>query len=172
LTAVTDRLLHFAVDVDPPAGFETKAVASMVPGRAVPQRASRRVRALATGVVVVLCLLTGIVVGRSLDRPTSSPARAGPIVTSSGSRIGEADLDASARRIVLTMDRESQWPGTWRCELDDGRGRWVEVGSWTADDVNSRVWASGVDQSLVDARRMRIRDDAGDVVAVATLERV
>lgn len=165
LSTVCDRLLDLAPSIEPPVGFEARAVARMAP------RPRPRLPVVAAAAAVALLLVVaGIAIGRASDGD-STQVTAGEIVTDDGTRIGTAELErADTSRVVLTMDGPSSWDGTWTCELQVG-GRWVEVGQWTADEVTNHVWAAGIDESLAEAGRMRILGASGKVIATADLRR-
>ena len=169
LSAVGDRLLHLAPDADPAVGFEARAVAAMV---AAPAGRGRRRGAawLPAAAVAAVALVVGLLVGGLVFGGDGADAGvvAAPIVMDDGERIGTAELDAAAPRIVLTMDGPSTWEGTWTCEVRVAGGEWTAVGTWTADDVTNHVWAAGLDDELAGAEAMRILGDGGGVVGVAS----
>jgi hypothetical protein len=167
--AVSDRLLASAPQAEPPTGFETRVVESMGHrerrgrGRRGP-RAAVTV-AVAAGALVVAGI--GFLLGRGSD--PEPVVVAAPVVDDGGDPVGTMELwTAGAPHLVLEMDGPSTWPGTWSCELLDD-GRWVEVGTWTADDVVDHTWAVAVDGSVLDATEMRIRGGDGTVIASASL---
>lgn len=166
LSSVGDRLLELVPEVDPPVGFEARAVAGMIP--VVPSPRPRRTLALAVAAAAaaVVLLLAGVAIGR---RSAGGDLARGTIVNRSGERLGTVELDRSADRLILTMDGASDWDGTWTCELADD-GRWVAVGTWTADEVTNHVWAAGVDPALGDATAMRITAGGTTVIATAMLQ--
>ncbi len=176
LSEVADGLLNLAPEVEPPVGFETRAVARMGhPPDASTGAATWRQwhRSVAIAASVVVSLAAGVVLGRTTaDRPdAAAPAASGVIVSVTGQRVGTVDLEARATpRVVLTMDRSGSWPGVWTCQIRAADGRWVDVGSYTAEDVIGRVWAAGIDLALLGSSEMRILDGSGTVVATATLD--
>lgn len=165
LVTIADRMLELAPEAEPPAGFETRTVARM---SASPSR--RRVpRAALAGAAVLLVAVLGvwtIVGGSAGDRSETIVA---PVLSRSGDPIGIAELDrASSPRLIVTMDGPSDWTGVWTCEVR-ADGSWVEVGSWTADEVTNGVWAAGLPRSAADPTAMRILGDSGSVIATADL---
>lgn len=169
LSTIGDRLLHLAPEVDPPVGFEAGAVARMGAPVERPRSGGRLPLAPAlAAAAVVVALLAGIAIGRGEIRAAGGDTVA-PVVTREGERIGTVELHPEASRLILTMDGDSNWDGTWTCVVQDGSGKWVEVGSWTADDVTNHVWAAGLEPSLRSARAMRILGDSGAVIASADL---
>ena len=168
LAAVCDRMLHLAPEVEPPVGFEARAVARM----GVRRRRPRTLRLAVAVAAAVVLLLAGVAIGVAADgdrgEGDSDLVAGGPILTAEGKTIGTAELQRGERgeaaRVVLTMDGPSSWKGTWTCELEVD-GRWVEVGAWTADEVTNHVWAAGVNPALAGATRMRILGGSGSVIA-------
>ena len=174
LATVCDRMLDLAPEIEPPAGFEARALARMTPP-ASPESRSRLTlgRVAAAAAVALLLLVAGVAVGRISEEGGSGrggSVATGAIIGNDGDRIGTAALRrGDPSRIVLTMDGPADWPGTWTCEVEAG-GRWVEVGSWTADEVTNHVWAAGIDRSLDEITRMRILGRSGAVIGTAVLE--
>jgi hypothetical protein len=120
LSTVCDRMLHFAPQIEPPTGFEAKAVAAMGGGgEAVGPSRRRVVGAVAVvAVAAVVLLLVGVVVGRATDPSGSSDAEvaAGRIVSFEGSLMGTAELEQGpVDRIVLTLEGDPSWDGVWTC---------------------------------------------------------
>lgn len=169
LVAVTDRLLELAPEVEPPAGFETAAVSRMSPTTrgAAPRR---RLAILAGAGVVVLVAVTVL---WALVAPWPSgddPAtRSAAIVSRSGDRVGTVEVDGAASpRLIVTMEGPSDWSGVWTCEVL-AAGEWVQLGSWTAEEVVNGVWAAGLPPSMTEVTAMRILGDSGAVIARAEL---
>jgi len=158
--AVTDQLLELAPQVEPPVGFEQRVAAVPV---AVPGRRRRRsawlVAAAAAGLALVY--LPGVVRG---DRPLTVEAA---VLDADGDPAGTITIEED--ELVLMLDGEAHWPGTWSCELRDGE-RWVRVGTWTAADVVDGAWSIEVDADVADgASAMRVRSGRGDVLYTAAL---
>lgn len=169
LASVADRLLELAPQVDPPPGFEGRAVERMTPPRA---RRRQAWRLAAVAAAVLAAATVGALVAAALVDGDEGDARVrrGDIVAGNGEEVGVAELQlADVPRVVLTMDGPSRWSGTWSCELLVPGAGWVEVGRWTADEVSNHVWATGIEPSQRDATAMQIRNDAGEVIARASL---
>lgn len=165
LAAVADRMLLLAPAVEPPPGFESRALARM--GSPARSRRWRPVVAVVAVAAVVVALAAGLVVGRAAAPEDDS--RTGTIVAASGGRVGTVELDPSPRpHVLITVDAPGRSGGVRSCELVLADGRSVVVGSWTYDEVKGGSWAVRIDKSLLQATTMRILADDGRVVATAT----
>ncbi|MBW3668978.1 MAG: hypothetical protein KY443_07160 [Actinobacteria bacterium] len=170
LAAVADRLLLLAPAVEPPPGFESRALARMeaadggTDSRDGPRRF--RLRVLLAAAAVVVALGAGVVLGR--NGPPPVVVRSGIIVSASGVPVGTVELDPSPRpHVLITVDRPARSGGTRLCELVLPDGTSVVVGSWGYRDVAGGSWATGIDEALLQATAMRIVADDGRVVATA-----
>lgn len=170
LAAVADRLLLLAPAVEPPPGFESRALAridaSVEAGESRGGRGRLRLRLLVGAAAVVVALGAGVVLGRSGSPPTL--VRSGTIVAVSGVPVGTVELDPSPRpHVLITVDGPARSGGTRSCELVLSDGTSVVVGSWGYQDVAGGSWATGIDDALLQATAMRIVADDGRVVATA-----
>lgn len=165
LGAVADRLLLGAPQLEPPAGFESRVLARL--HSADTGTGPRRVRRWVAGAVAALALVTvGAAAAWQVGRADPSPTAA--IVAVSGSEVGTVRLvDAPAPHVVVSITSPRPGPGRRSCELRLADGDWETVGWWDAADIESGVWAVGIDPRLLDAAEMRITAD-GEVVATAT----
>jgi len=165
LAAVADRMLLLAPAVEPPPGFESRALARM---GARPNQRAPRIRLLLAVAAVVAALGAGVVVGRSGS--PGDAGRSGAIVSASGTRVGTVELDPSPRpHVVVTVYGSGRPGGVRSCELVLPDGRRVVVGTWTSDEIAGGVWAVGIDKALLEARTMRILGDDGRVIATAEM---
>ena len=164
LGATVDALLELAPEVEPPVGFESRAVEAMGAGGR-----RRRPGILAAAAVAVVLVVAGAVTTfRTADQETDPVAA---LRTGSGRAIGRVELVAEPRpRVIVLVEGPDDWSGTWGCELRDKAGRWVEVGTWTAQDASAGVWSTPVDAEHLDARAMRITGAGGDVLATAEFD--
>lgn len=171
LAAVADRMLLLAPAVEPPPGFESRALARMAATTTTTTRPSRLLRPPAAAALLLVALAVGILVGRTTSEPTAT--RSGTIVSAAGARVGTVALEASPRpHVVIAVDSPGGRAGGVRsCELVMADGRTVVVGDWTSEEIASGVWATAVDKDLLDARAMRILGDDGRVIATAELSR-
>jgi len=176
---VADGLLAFAPHIEPPPGFETRAVATMAEGwrgqRGLPRarrRPSRDATVLAAAVAAAVLVVCGVVVGRVTgDGPASGEVEVAVVRTAGGDRLGLVEIDRSEpAKVIISVDGEQSWRGEWTCEMRGRDGRWVRVGTWTADEVTNGVWAAGLPAAAADATEMRILSSSGRVIATASLE--
>jgi len=164
LGVVADRLLLAAPQIEPPAGFENRALARLGSPPAGSNRRSRRLRWVAAAAAVVVIAVSGVLVARLGDGPDVVTAA---IVAGAGSEVGSVQLISEPTPYVLVViDAPRPGPGIRACELQRPDGTWATVGWWTADDIASGVWAVGIDPALLDATAMRITAD-DDVLATA-----
>lgn len=166
LGAVADRLLLMAPEIEPPAGFESRALARLDTRTAGPVRRSTRVRWFAVAAVVGAMVTAGVfATAQRADEPTTATA---VIVGGAGAEVGSVQLVAEPTPYVLiAIDSPRPGPGIRTCELQRPDGTWEAVGWWDAADIASGVWAVGIQPAQLDATAMRIISD-GDVVAAAT----
>lgn len=174
LAAITDGVLLLAPEVEPPVGFESRAVAAMT-GPVAPRPA--RGRALVAAAVAVVLISASAVVGRELTLAGHDPtqrAASAIIVAEAGTRpgipLGRVSLVATPAPHVLVALDEYGRAGHDRetCQLLDPSGTWVTVGSWTYEQVEAGMWASGIDARLLTSRAMRMLDEQGTVMGEAT----
>ena len=160
VVTVTDGLLELAPEVEPPVGFEQRVAAP--PSRS---RSSRpRARWLVTAAAALAAVALVGSVALSGDPASTVDAT---VLAADGNPAGTIELGAD--ELVLVLAGDADWPGTWSCELLTG-GRWVEVGTWTADDVVDRTWSVSIEPGIAgDATAMRVRSARGDVLYTAAL---
>lgn len=168
LAALADRLLLLAPEAEPPAGFETGALARMGADPGAKRRAPRW-RWAAAAVVVLVALGAGVLLGRA-GGGDGQVARRGTIVASSGAEVGTVELRSSPSPHVLVAVADPRPGGDVRtCELELRDGRRVVVGTWSYIEIATGIWAVGVDDALLDAVAMRVLAADGTVLATATL---
>ena len=162
LGGVADRLLLAAPQLEPPAGFESRALARM--GASTATRTGRWV----TAVAAVLIVVAGAVLWWAANDDAASDVVAARIEAADDVTIGAVELRSTPTPHVLVMiDAPRPDPGTRTCELQREDGTWVSVGSWEVDDIAAGVWAVGIAPELLDATAMRIVADDGTVLAAA-----
>jgi anti-sigma factor RsiW len=176
LVVLAERLLLVAPEIEPPAGFEARAVERMGAGPVAPAgRSGRAVRWIATVAAVaavgVLALTVGIAVGRSATSEQPPVAsRSGVIVATSGADVGTVSLLSTPRpHILVSVAEPRPGPGVRTCELELPDGRRVVVGTWTFDEISTGIWAVGLDPALLDAVAMRVVAEDGSILASAAL---
>jgi hypothetical protein len=191
LSLIGDRLLLAGPQVSPPAGFEERAVARMLPPapvstpggrrrppwRRIPRRMGYRV-ALVAAIIVALAgvsIAGGYAVdhdrgGRTQITTLADATRTGTIIRTDGTVAGTITLARQPRPLALiTLDNPRAGSGVVTCELVAAGGQATTIGSWTFDQVARGAWAVGIDPALLSADRMDIRSPAGAVVASAAL---
>ena len=160
IAAVTDGLLELAPEVEPPVGFEQRVVPP-------PARADRRRRVSPWLVAAAAAAVVAVYLPGAL-RGDERAAAGATVLSAAGEPAGTMKLDDAS--LVLVLDGDADWPGTWSCEVrtDDG---WIEVGTWTAADVVDGTWSVDVDEDVVgSATAMRVRSGRGDVLYTAALD--
>ena len=168
LGLVTDRLLLAAPRIEPPAGFENRALARLDTAPLGSTRRTRGVRWAVAAVAAVGIAVAGAVVAvRSDSGPNVATAA---IVASAGTEVGSVQLIVEPTpHVLVTIDAPRAYSGIRTCELQRPDGTWEAVGWWDAADMASGVWAVGIDATLLDATAMRVTSD-GDVLATATFD--
>lgn len=170
LATVIDRLLLVAPHVEPPAGFEGRAL-GRIGVAATARRRTRRSRWLlapAVAVAVAVALVAGVM--RLADDERG--ARETPIVAATGAVVGSVRLVAEPEpHVLVTVDSPRPDPGVRHCELRRPGGTWAEVGTWEVADLAAGVWAVGIPPELLTATAMRVTLDDGTVVATAAFSR-
>lgn len=171
LGSVVDRLLLVAPQEEPPAGFESRALAR-IGAPPVVNRERARVPLWAAAVAALVLGGFGFIAARRWVEP--SPASGGPtaaIVAASGQEVGSVQLVAEpAPHVLVAISKPRPGPGVRNCELQRPDGSWVTVGSWEIADLASGIWAVGVDADLLGATAMRVTTPEGSVVATADFD--
>ena len=165
LGTVADRLLLAAPQVEPPAGFENRALARLDTATTGSTRRFRGLRWVAAGATAVVIAVSSVLVVAQVDDGPKVVTAA--IVAAAGTEVGSVQLIAEPTPYVLVViDAPRAGPGIRACELQRPDGTWETVGWWDAADITSGVWAVGIDPALLDATAMRITAD-DDVLATA-----
>jgi hypothetical protein len=121
-------------------------------------------------VLILVSAFGAVALDRRIGSDDSSVARAGVIVSASGSRVGDIRLVGGDRPYVLiAIDHPKPSSGSVNCRLQLADGRTVTVGSWSYDDVRGGVWAAGIDSASLDAIAMQIVGSDGTLLASASL---
>jgi hypothetical protein len=169
LVAVGDRLVLLAPQVDPPAGFETRALSRMGGPVAADLRWARRSRILTGVAALVATLALGMLVGRLVSSPGATTVdRVAAIHNAAGDVVGDAHLENAPRpHILVSVLRAPTKPGVRTCELQRPDGSWVVVGTWTAEELSTGVWAVALDPALLRAQAMRVTNEDGALLATA-----
>jgi hypothetical protein len=169
--AIGDQLVLLAPPVDPPAGFETRALSRIGGPVGQPRRATRS-RVLAGIAALAAALAVGVLVGRVATSGSVSPGRAAAIRNAAGDEVGNVRLVAAPTpHILVSVARPPTTAGLRTCELERPDGSWVVVGTWTREELSTGVWAVAVDPALLHAQAMRVTNDDGAVLASAQFNR-
>jgi hypothetical protein len=178
LSIVSDQLLTFAPEIEPPSGFEARVLGKLALAelQQPPGTTSGRWRLLASvaAVLVVVAGFGGFVAGRyrqqdSLSGSQTHMVRMGPIVQANGATSGHvALLDAPRAFVLVTIDSPKPFEGELSCTLVHANGEKTVVGSWNARDVAAGVWSVGIDRSLLSSTSMHVTNADGIVLATAT----
>lgn len=169
LGTVVDRLLLVAPQVEPPAGFENRALARLGATPVAP-RQRFKVPLWAVASVALVVGVSGIALGRMIDgSPTRQSARRATIVTTTGTELGFVQLVADPTpHVLVTIPVPRAQPGVRNCELKLPNGTWIKVGSWKVSDIAHGTWAVGIENNLLGATAMRITTESGTTLATAT----
>ena len=162
LGRTVDALVELAPEVEPPAGFEARAVAAMRPAARPAHRRSTWIGAVAAAVLLLVGLVAAVssVIDDEAEHDPSALIR-----TTDGDVLGRVELASSPSPTVVVVVEADDWKGTWVCELQRPDGTWVAVGRWEADDAPTGAWSAAIDDELLDATAMRITVGDGRVVA-------
>lgn len=169
LGTVGDRLLLMAPEIEPPARFESRAIARM--GIDPDTRSSRRLVTWTRAAALIIAVTLGVAAGWALHSDRSSAPDAAPLINTDQEQVGTVRLVAEPRpHVLVTIAAPRPGNGVRTCELQRPDGTWVAVGSWTIDEIQSGVWAVGIDPALLDATAMRVTAEDGSVRSGATFD--
>jgi hypothetical protein len=165
LGTVVDRLLLAAPQIEPPAGFENRALGRLDVTTGGSTRRRTGLAWAAAGVAAVSIAIVSALVAVRFDDGSNTANAA--IVTATGTEVGSVQLIAEPTpHVLVVIDTPRPDSGIRWCELQRPDGTWETVGWWDAADISSGVWAVGIDPALLDATAMRITAD-DDVLATA-----
>lgn len=165
LGTVVDRLLLAAPQIEPPAGFENRALGRLDVATVGSTRRRTGLAWAAAGAAAVSIAIAGALVAVRFDDGSKNATAA--IVAAAGIDVGSVQLIAEPTpHVLVVIDTPRPGPGIRACELQRPDGTWETVGWWDAADIASGVWAVGIDPALLDATAMRITADDG-VIATA-----
>lgn len=167
LATVVDRLLLAAPQIEPPAGFENRALGRLDVAPGSTRRRSGLRWASAGAAAVGIALAGALVAVQFDDEPTAATTA---IVAAAGTEIGSVQLIAEPTpHVLVAIDTPRPEPGIRACELQRPDGTWETVGWWDAAAIATGVWAVGIEPDLLDATAMRITAD-DDVLASAIFD--
>lgn len=167
LATVVDRLLLAAPQIEPPAGFESRALGRLDVAPGSTRRRSGLRWASAGAAAVGIALAGALVAVQFDDEPTAATTA---IVAAAGTEVGSVQLIAEPTpHVLVAIDTPRPGPGIRACELQRPDGTWETVGWWDAAAIATGVWAVGIEPDLLDATAMRITAD-DDVLATAIFD--
>ncbi|UDY36314.1 anti-sigma factor family protein [Dermatobacter hominis] len=176
LAATADRLVLLAPSVEPPAGFEQRAVAAMgAPGRsgsaAPADPPPPRRRAAAAAAVAIAAVVAAVVVGLGLlvrdDGPGGPAEVAAPLVADDGRAVGRVAVRADPPR-SMTVSLDGLETGVrYRCDVVLADGTRREVGTWTVWGEDDS-WTVPVPDGPAD--RVELTRVGGGTAATAVLD--
>jgi hypothetical protein len=169
LTETVDAVVQTTPSVEPPSGFEVRALASFEPSTPTSAggRSWRRVAAIAAALVVVLGLAAaiGALATRSSGTDQTADRSTAALQTPGGVEVGSVRVERSASGtsdLVVSVDAGAH-PGTYRveCDYESGgpyRAGEIEIGSDGVDE-----WRTTVSVPTDDLSRVRlVSTGAGD----------
>lgn len=162
---LADRLLLLAPEVEPPAGFEARALGSRA---TVSPR--RRTWVMGAAVAAVLAFVAGTVVGvvGSGDTAPRVSARTAVVLTPAFAVSGSVEV--SGDELTLTLGPDMPWPEEVGCEMRGVDGEWVRVATWSPDPRYGGEWTIEIEGALADSVEMRLVDGTdGEVLGRAFL---
>ena len=180
LLATLDLLLTAAPALEPPRGFEDRAVAALAPGApaASPRRRRSRVALVAAAVVLALAVSIGtlaVVRGGTGAGGSSGQVATGtvagradrlqaPLGTDDGATVGTVAVTAvssdqldpyGTSELVVTLDRDAP-TGTYRVECDVTSGRSYTAGELRTHGDGSQRWSTTVGVAPSELARVRL----------------
>ncbi len=186
LIATSDLLLSAAPTLEPPAGFEDRAVATLGAGATAesPRRPRGRVALVAAAVVLALAASIGtlaIVRGGTGEGSSSAQVATGtvagradrlqaPLETDDGATVGTVEVTAvrsdpaapyGASELVVTLDRRSP-TGAYRVECDVTSGRSYTAGELRTHGDGSQRWSTTVGAAPSELVRVRLVGHDGE----------
>lgn len=187
LSTTADRLALLGPELEPPPGFEARALTSFRAAQprssarsAVPHRDRRRrvltVTLAAAAVAVVVGI--GAVVLRSADRPDAGDAtlaaaqvdtvRAAPLLEPDGTRVGSV-VALTGSRTTYVMSLDAPEPGeVYRCQVVGADGDHEVVGWWSVEG-SKHSWTAETDRPPAAGDRVQLVGEDGEVAATAVV---
>ncbi len=176
LSAVADRLVTLAPEMEPPIGFESRAINAMIGPRGVGTLSPRMV--LAAAVLMLVVALGGGLIGRASKSPDArvaalndvgiSSARSAKLIDASGTARGSA-LITSGAHTVMTIDLTSLPVGIYHCVLVGANGGRTDIATWPVGASGSGSWTLPITAELSRSAQVQIAEASGSVVAIGTV---
>ena len=178
LSGTADQVLLVAPEIEPPPGFEGRALTTMGVGpEHVAARPNRRLAVVAAVAAAVVALVGGVVVEHNVGQtPTaseSSPGAAsvgssGALRSESGDTVGRAVVvDGAEPVLVMSLD-VARVGERYDCVLVLPDGTRRQIGTWAPRGPN-HTWSVPLQPSDTAATRLVVSDDDGSSVSTAEL---
>lgn len=178
LAIAVDALVATAPAVEPPSGFEVRALSTFepAPAPAEPRHRVRRVLALAAAIIVAVAILgagSAILFDRG-DRPSNevaAPPASGStasLTAPDGSEVGTVSVertavDGGSTRSELVVSVDAGAPeGSYRVQCDYESGRPYGAGHLEVGPDGTSEWRAAVSVPTYDLRRVRLISTSGD----------
>lgn len=183
LAETVEQVLGVAPRVEPPAGFEARALSAMGVDVAAVGAASRRTTRRRWAVVAAsgaVGLVLGAVGTFALSRQaepsasTSTTARSGaaagvPLLTGEGAEVGRvAESRVGPRRVYVLTVHSARVGNHYLCRLRLKDGRDIDAADWVMRS-STAVWVIDRPAAPVDEVMLVARDGAGPVWSRATM---
>lgn len=165
LGEVADRLIALTPGVEPPAGFESRVLAT----RRGPRR-HRVVGLVAAAAFAVAVGVGGWAIGSAGNRPPQvAPAAVQSAqLVHDGRSVGQVLVTSGPSRWISMAMSSSAGPSGWvRCEVRESDGRTVDLGTFHVVDGYG-YWAAAL-PGTAQVTAASVVDRAGRVIASATL---
>ncbi|CAN5613055.1 hypothetical protein BH10ACT1_BH10ACT1_33760 [soil metagenome] len=174
LAAAADSLLLLGPSVEPPAGFETQALAAFrggadLGGRARPSRARPVLTAAAAALVVAVGMAVGLRLttegsgGRSTKTTEEAIGadRSAVVRTPGGASVGRVTVHEGARASLEVRLAGGAPAGTYVVHCDYEAGPAYRAGTLVAGPGATGPWRATVDVPVYDLRRVRLESTTG-----------
>jgi hypothetical protein len=171
LTRSVDAVLATAPAVEPPSGFEVRALSTFEPV-APPPRRRPPLLAAAAAVLAIIALLaaSAAIVNSRNDRPTEQAASAADasLLAPDGTDVGNVRIERTsagggATRSTLVVSVDAGAPeGRYRVQCDYESGRPYGAGQLAVGPDGLASWRADVAVPTYDLRRVRLISTTGD----------
>jgi hypothetical protein len=170
LTRVVDAVVATAPAVEPPSGFEVRALSTFEP--VAPSRRPRLPLLAAAAAVIILAILgaSAAIVNSRDDRPTQQATSAAnaSLLAPDGREVGSVRIERTstgggATRSTLVVSVDAGAPeGRYRVQCDYESGRPYGAGQLEVGPNGLATWRADVTVPTYDLRRVRLISTTGD----------
>lgn len=171
MTEIADSLVALVPPMDPPPGFEDRVLSAVRPATGRPGRtsllrrvASRPVAVAAAVAAAAVLSVGGWLVGGATTSPPSPVTRAA--LMAHGTQVGEVVLVQGAHPWISMTVQDGPVGPVVHCEVRDGRGSLVALGTFTLDEGYGS-WAAPLPGGMT-VRGARLVTPKGRLVALAS----